>query len=208
MRRSSAWKPPAGAPAGRVYHCAFEADGLIQVFDVWESQESFEAFGATLVPIMTELGADAGQPMIATVRNIIVGTSLPRRLPAAVERSARAGNARDEHPPPVLPLCCGWRPRTARNGRGKVIVLVTRVAAGLPAVTIVGGPGCGQSPGSRGDGWRAGGFRCRPSRCGRPSPSPLSRRAPSHTRSPRTCRRAAHRMRPAPSRAPDTHGPA
>jgi hypothetical protein len=63
----------AGAPAGRLYHCAFEADGLIQVFDVWESKETFEAFGATLVPIMTELGADPGQPMIAPVRNIIVG---------------------------------------------------------------------------------------------------------------------------------------
>jgi len=63
----------AGAPAGRLYHCALEADGLIQVFDVWESQESFEAFGATLVPIMTELGADPGQPMISPVHNIIKG---------------------------------------------------------------------------------------------------------------------------------------
>jgi hypothetical protein len=27
----------AGAPAGRLYHVAFEADGLIQVFDVWDS---------------------------------------------------------------------------------------------------------------------------------------------------------------------------
>ena len=50
-----------------------EADGLIQVFDVWESQESFEAFGATLVPIMTELGADPGTPMISPVHNIIKG---------------------------------------------------------------------------------------------------------------------------------------
>ena len=63
----------AGAPAGRLYHFAMEADGLIQVFDVWESQESFEAFGATLVPIMTELGADPGKPMIAPVHNIIKG---------------------------------------------------------------------------------------------------------------------------------------
>ena len=63
----------AGAPAGRLYHFAMEADGLIQVFDVWESQESFEAFGATLVPIMTELGADPGQPMISPVHNIIKG---------------------------------------------------------------------------------------------------------------------------------------
>jgi hypothetical protein len=63
----------AGAPAGRLYHVALEADGLIQVFDVWDSQESFEAFGATLVPIMTELGADPGQPQISPVHNIIVG---------------------------------------------------------------------------------------------------------------------------------------
>lgn len=63
----------AGAPAGRLYHCAFETDGLIQVVDIWESQESFEAFGATLVPIMTELGAEPGPPQVAPVRNIIVG---------------------------------------------------------------------------------------------------------------------------------------
>ena len=63
----------AGAPAGRLYHFALENDGLIQVFDVWESQESFEAFGATLLPIMAELGADPGQPMISPVHNIIEG---------------------------------------------------------------------------------------------------------------------------------------
>lgn len=63
----------AGAPAGRLYHVALESDGLVQVFDVWESQESFEAFGATLLPIMGNLGVDPGQPMVAPVRNIIAG---------------------------------------------------------------------------------------------------------------------------------------
>jgi len=63
----------AGAPAGRLYHAALEADGKIQVFDIWESQESFEAFGPTLVPIMKSLGADPGQPMVSPVRNIIEG---------------------------------------------------------------------------------------------------------------------------------------
>ena len=63
----------AGAPAGRLYHFALEADGKIQVFDVWESQEAFEAFGATLLPIMAELGADPGQPMVSPVHNIIKG---------------------------------------------------------------------------------------------------------------------------------------
>ena len=63
----------AGAPAGRLYHVALETDGLIQVFDVWDSQESFEAFGATLLPIMAEIGADPGEPMVSPVHNIIKG---------------------------------------------------------------------------------------------------------------------------------------
>lgn len=63
----------AGAPAGRLYHVALETDGQIQVFDVWDSQESFEAFGATLLPIMAEIGADPGQPQVSPVHNIIEG---------------------------------------------------------------------------------------------------------------------------------------
>jgi hypothetical protein len=63
----------AGAPAGRINHFALESNGEIQVFDVWESQEAFEAFGATLLPIMAELGADPGQPQVARVHNVIDG---------------------------------------------------------------------------------------------------------------------------------------
>jgi hypothetical protein len=33
----------------------------------------FEAFGATLLPIMAEAGVEPGQPMVAPVRNIIKG---------------------------------------------------------------------------------------------------------------------------------------
>ncbi len=63
----------AGAPAGRSHHVALEVDGQIQVFDVWDSMEQFDAFGATLVPILGELGVDPGQPMVSPVRNIIEG---------------------------------------------------------------------------------------------------------------------------------------
>jgi hypothetical protein len=63
----------AGAPAGRRYHFALESDGQIQVFDVWESEESFQAFGATLIPILTALGAESGEPHVALVRNVIEG---------------------------------------------------------------------------------------------------------------------------------------
>ena len=62
-----------GAPAGRTHHVALESDDLIQVFDVWESQEAFEAFGATLLPILAELGVDPGEPMVAPIHNIITG---------------------------------------------------------------------------------------------------------------------------------------
>ena len=63
----------AGSPTGRLYHVAMEADGLIQVFDVWESEESFQAFGKTLLPIMKDLEADPGQPQASPIHNIIKG---------------------------------------------------------------------------------------------------------------------------------------
>jgi hypothetical protein len=63
----------AGAPAGRLYHVALETDGQIQVFDIWDSQESLDAFGQTLMPIMAGLGAEPGEPMVSKVHNIIQG---------------------------------------------------------------------------------------------------------------------------------------
>ena len=42
-------------------------------FDVWDLQESFDSFGATLLPIMSGIGADPGAPMVAPVHNIIKG---------------------------------------------------------------------------------------------------------------------------------------
>lgn len=62
-----------GAPKGRTYHFALETDGAIQVFDVWESPEAFEAFGATLMPILGGLGVELGAPMMSTVHNVILG---------------------------------------------------------------------------------------------------------------------------------------
>jgi hypothetical protein len=63
----------AGSPEGRTYHVALESDGAIQVFDIWESQEQFDAFGETLVPILAGLGVELGAPMVATVHNVIQG---------------------------------------------------------------------------------------------------------------------------------------
>ena len=63
----------AGKPPGRLYHFALESDGVIQIFDVWESEEAFQAFGSTLIPVLSEMGVDPGPPMISPVHNIIPG---------------------------------------------------------------------------------------------------------------------------------------
>ena len=63
----------AGAPVGRLYHAALEHDGQIQVFDVWDSQESLDAFVPTVSAIMAEVGADPGEPMVSPVHNTIQG---------------------------------------------------------------------------------------------------------------------------------------
>ena len=60
-----------GAPDGRLYHVALETGGEIQVFDIWESREAFEAFGATLIPILNAAGIELNEPMVARVHNEI-----------------------------------------------------------------------------------------------------------------------------------------
>ena len=63
----------AGSPPGRSYHCAFSGGGGVHVFDVWDSQEAFDKFGQTLMPILGEVGVDPAEPQIAEIHNIIIG---------------------------------------------------------------------------------------------------------------------------------------
>ena len=65
-------KAGAGHPPGRVYHAAFGTNERLAVFDVWTSQAAFDKFGQTLMPILSGLGVDPGQPMVADVHNVIV----------------------------------------------------------------------------------------------------------------------------------------
>ena len=63
----------AGSPKGRSYHSAFGDPNALMVFDVWDSQADFDAFGATLMPIMAKIGVDPGTPDIMPIHNIIKG---------------------------------------------------------------------------------------------------------------------------------------
>jgi len=65
-------KAGAGNPAGRSYHAAFGPKDKLMVFDVWTSQAAFDKFGKTLMPILQQLGIDAGQPTVMPVYKVIV----------------------------------------------------------------------------------------------------------------------------------------
>ena len=63
----------AGAPKGRSIHVALESNGGVQVFDVWDSQEDFDAFGPILLPILAGVGVELNEPMVAPVLNVLLG---------------------------------------------------------------------------------------------------------------------------------------
>jgi hypothetical protein len=63
----------ASNPRGRQYHVCYGPPDALRVFDIWESDESFQEFGQTLMPILQELGVDPGNPEVAAVHKVIVG---------------------------------------------------------------------------------------------------------------------------------------
>jgi len=60
-----------GNPAGRLHHSAFGPSDHLMVYDVWDSPESFQKFGETLMPILGLVGVDPGQPEIMPLHNMI-----------------------------------------------------------------------------------------------------------------------------------------
>lgn len=63
----------AGAPKGRNYHVCYGDQDSVQITEVWQSMEDFQAFGETLMPILQSFGIDPGQPTPQEVHNVIVG---------------------------------------------------------------------------------------------------------------------------------------
>jgi len=82
-------KAGAGHPSGRTYHAVFGPPDKLMVFDVWTSQAAFDKFGKTLMPILEQVGLDAGQPSVMTVHNVIV----PPKKSAAPKKKARGRSA-------------------------------------------------------------------------------------------------------------------
>ena len=62
----------AGTPPGQLYHVSYGSRDNLQVIDVFDSQQSFEALGKMLVPILNEIGITA-QPEVQEVYKIVKG---------------------------------------------------------------------------------------------------------------------------------------
>ena len=58
-------------PDGLDYHVCFGADGDLKVSEIWDSREQFEAFGERLMPILAEIGIEAGEPATLEIHNIV-----------------------------------------------------------------------------------------------------------------------------------------
>lgn len=54
-------------PAGRLHHIAFGAGDNVRVFDVWQSPEQAQAFGAVLGPVLADLGIEMDPPTVSPV---------------------------------------------------------------------------------------------------------------------------------------------
>ena len=81
----------AGHPSGRSYHACFGSSEKLSVFDVWTSQASFDKFGKTLMPILTQLGIDTGPPQIVPIHKVM---TRPKAAPAKKKRAAAKPAAR------------------------------------------------------------------------------------------------------------------
>jgi glycine/D-amino acid oxidase-like deaminating enzyme len=58
-------------PDGMDYHVCFGSDGDLRVSEIRDSREQLEAYGARLMPILADVGIEAGEPEVFEVHNII-----------------------------------------------------------------------------------------------------------------------------------------
>lgn len=61
-----------GAPLGRLHHVSYGNRNTLQVIDVFDSRAALDRFGATLLPILRELGVTV-QPEVHDAYKIIRG---------------------------------------------------------------------------------------------------------------------------------------
>ena len=60
-------------PDSQIDGHSFGTGDQLAVFDVWDSRQSFDRFGQTLMPVLKEIGVDPGEPQVMPIHNVIKG---------------------------------------------------------------------------------------------------------------------------------------
>jgi hypothetical protein len=63
-----------GSPQGRLFAVAFGPADALRVSDIWDTQENFDRFAQTLMPLLQELGIDPGTPEFIPAYHVNPGT--------------------------------------------------------------------------------------------------------------------------------------
>lgn len=58
-------------PEGLDYHVCFGSDGNLRVSEIWDSREQLQSFGERLMPILSEVGIEAGEPELLEIHSIV-----------------------------------------------------------------------------------------------------------------------------------------
>jgi hypothetical protein len=58
-------------PDGLDYHVCFGTEGSLRVSEIWDSRPQLEAFGEQLMPVLSEVGIEPGEPEILEIHNIV-----------------------------------------------------------------------------------------------------------------------------------------
>jgi hypothetical protein len=57
-------------PDGLKLHVCFGEEGNLNVSEIWDSREQWQAFGEHLMPVLAENGIEAGEPALIPIHNI------------------------------------------------------------------------------------------------------------------------------------------
>ncbi|MFA9401018.1 MAG: hypothetical protein ACERKT_07915 [Acidobacteriota bacterium] len=52
-------------------HVCFGTDPELRVSEIWDSREQLDAFGQRLMPVLSEVGLDPGEPEVVEIHNIV-----------------------------------------------------------------------------------------------------------------------------------------
>jgi hypothetical protein len=56
---------------GLEYHVLFGPDDDLRVSEIWDSKEQFDAFGQKLMPVLSDVGIEPGEPELLEIHNIV-----------------------------------------------------------------------------------------------------------------------------------------